>query len=194
MAQYAVGRKFIGTNDRVMGFSPIDPGIEEFVRLTAMSTPPVYEVNSPWEDRWAKPELEQLLAPLDEQRRKVVDILIDQIKSFDGVELSVIWHGTAWKWTLQFSLYGPDGNLIDTLAYLVPKPEVPVLCVPLRAKTVEKLPLRRLNRYVRDSIRVAKRAVDIYWAVWTPSAVTETEHLRDLFKRIHKIMMAQNAG
>ena len=44
--------------------------------MTAMSTPPVYEVNSPWEDRWAKPELEQLLAPLDEQRRKVVDILI----------------------------------------------------------------------------------------------------------------------
>jgi len=161
--------------------------------LTAISTTtsPVYEVKTPWEDRWAKPELEQLLAPLDEQRRKVVDILIELIKSFDGVALSVIWHGTAWKWTLQFSLYDTDGNLIDTLAYLVPKPEVPVLCVPLRAKTVEKLPLKRLNRYVRDSIRVSKRAVDIYWAVWTPSAVTETDHLRDLIKRCHKIMMTR---
>ena len=154
-----------------------------------MSTP-VYDVNSPWEDRWAQPELEQLLAPLDEQRRKVVDIMIEQINEFEGVDMSIIWHGTAWKWTLQFSLYDPDGNLIDTLAYLVPKPDAPVFCVPLRTQTVEKLPLKRLNRYIRDGIRVAKRAVDIYWAVWTPSAVTETEHLRDLIKRRHKIMLA----
>jgi len=169
------------------------PWTQELQRLTAMTTTE-YEVKNPWEDRWAQPELEQLLAPLDEQRRKVVDILIEMIGDYEGVHLSVIWHGTAWKWTLQFSLYGPDGNLIDTLAYLVPKPEAPVLCVPLRPSTVEKLPLKRLNRYIRDGIRVAKRAVDIYWAVWTPTAVTETDHLRDLIKRRYKLMMSRGSN
>lgn len=162
--------------------------------LPTPTTPPVYEVKSPWEDRWAQPKLEQLLGPLDEQRRKVVDILIKQIKSFDGVDLTLIWHGTAWKWTLQFSLYDSEGNLIDTLAYLVPKPESPVLCIPLKPRTIDKLPLKRLNRYVRDGIRVAKRAVDIYWAVWTPTAVTETEHLRDLIKRHHKALITPISG
>lgn len=156
-------------------------------------TTPVYDVKSPWEDRWVQPNLEQLLAPLDEQRRKVVDILIEQIGAFPGVDQKLIWHGTAWRWTLQFSLYGEDGKLIDTLAYLVPNPQTPVICIPLKPQTVEKLPLKRLNRYIRDGIRVAKRAVDIYWAVWTPTAVTETEHLMDLVKRRHKLMMARQS-
>jgi hypothetical protein len=69
-----------------------------------------------------------------------------------------------------------------------------VICIPLRPETVEKLPLKRLNRYIRDGIRLAKRAVDIYWAVWTPSAVTETEHLMDLIKRRHKLIMARQAA
>ncbi len=154
----------------------------------------MYEVCSPWEDRWSQPQVKQLLDPIEEQRRKVVDILIKKINAYPGVHQTLIWHGSAWKWTLQFSLYGTDGKLIDTLAYLVPNPETPVLCIPLKPATVEKLPLKRLNRYIRDAIRVSKRAVDIHWAVWTPSAVTETEHLMDLIKRRHKILMAQQAG
>lgn len=153
----------------------------------------MYEVTSPWEDRWNKPKVEQLLAPLEEQRRKVVDILIKQMLAFPGVHQTLIWHGSSWRWTLQFSLYDPDGKLVHTLAYLVPYPETPVLCIPLRPETIEKLPIKRLNRYVRDGIRLAKRAVDIHWAVWTPSAVTETEHLMDLIKRRHKILLAPPA-
>lgn len=160
--------------------------------MTAMTTPD-YTVKSPWEDRWVQPELEQLLTPMDEQRRKVVDILIAQIGAYPGVHQTLIWHGTAWRWTLQFSLYAEDGKLIDTLAYLVPNPESPVLCVPMKLDAVNKLPLKRLNRYIRDGIRVAKRAVDIYWATWTPTAVTETEHLMDLIKRRHKTLMALRA-
>lgn len=158
--------------------------------MTAMTTP-TYELTSPWEDRWVKPEVEQLLKPLDEQRRKVVDILLDQIGAYPGVHQTLIWHGTAWRWTLQLSLYDNDGKLIETLAYLVPNPESPVLCIPMRPQMVDKLPLKRLNRYIRDGIRVAKRAVDVYWATWTPTAVTETEHLMDLIKRRHKILMAE---
>lgn len=153
-------------------------------------TTPEYTVKSPWDDRWAQPELEQLLAPMDEQRRKVVDILISQIGAYPGVHQTLIWHGTAWRWTLQLSLYAEDGKLIDTLAYLVPNPESPVLCVPMKPDALDKLPLKRLNRYIRDGIRVAKHAQDIYWAVWTPTAVTETEHLMDLIKRRHKTLMA----
>ncbi len=150
-----------------------------------------YKVKSPWEDRWVQPELAQLLNPLDEQRRKIVDILIEKINEFPGVHQGLIWHGAAWRWTLEFSLYDEDGKLLETLAYLVPNPETPVLCVPMKSQMVEKLPIKRLNRYIRDGIRVAKRAMDTHWAVWTPTAVTETEHLMDLIKRRHKILLAE---
>jgi hypothetical protein len=50
--------------------------------------------------------------------------------------------------------------------------------------------MRRLNRYIRDSIRLAKRAVDLYWATWTPTAMTEVEHLVDLVKRKRKALVA----
>ena len=156
-----------------------------------MAKPEEYQVKSPWEDRWVQPEVAQLLDPLDEQRRKIVDILIEKINEYPGVHQSLIWHGTAWRWTLEFSLYDEDGKLIETLAYLVPNPESPVLCMPMKAQMMNKLPIKRLNRYIRDGIRVAKRAVDIYWAVWTPTAVTETEHLMDLIKRRHKILLTE---
>ncbi|GAB4189221.1 MAG: hypothetical protein Kow00105_03730 [Phycisphaeraceae bacterium] len=147
-----------------------------------------YAVKSAWEDRWVQPTLEQLLEPLDEQRRKVVDILIENIEAFPGVERRLIWHGTSWRWTIQFVVFGEDQKLIDTLVYLVPNPESPTVCVPLKPAEVEKLPLKRLNRYIRDGIRVAKRAVEVYWTNWTPTAVTETEHLMDLIKRRHKLL------
>lgn len=143
-----------------------------------------------WTDRWTQPTLEQLLASIEETRLPFVQSLIDQISAYDGVEQRVIWYGTSWKWTLQFVLNDEKGEELGILAYLIPNPQTPMLCIPLRDEMIAKLPMRRLNRYIRDGIRLAKCAVEIHWAIWNPVAGTEVEYLMDLIKRKHKIMRA----
>lgn len=140
-----------------------------------------------WDDRWTEPDLEQLLEPIEEVRRKHASTIIEAIEAFEGVESSLVWHGLAWKWTLQFDMTVADGSSA-VLAFVVPKPEAPVLCIPLRRDLIEKLPLRRLTKYIRDGIKVAKYASDTHWGMWTPGQNPEVEQLMDLVKRKHKIL------
>jgi hypothetical protein len=144
----------------------------------------------PWEDRWTTPSLRQLVHDCEEQRRKVVETLIEQLSGFEGVSQTLLWYGAAWKWTLQFDLQTSSSKQPIILAYLVPKPEAPLLCIPLSKEIIEQLPIRRLNKTVRDGIRSAKCAVEIHWAIWTPSAMTEVEAMVDLIKRKHKLLTA----
>lgn len=147
----------------------------------------------PWQDRWTQPTVEQLLHPIEEQRRKIVQALLEGIQGYEGVQTQIIWYGPSWKWTLHFTLHNDAGEEIETLAYLVPAPTAPILCIPLRDEMIEKLPLRRLSKYVREGIRLAKCAVEVHWAVWTPSQNPEVEQLMDLIKRKHKMLRAADA-
>jgi len=143
---------------------------------------------SPWENRWEEPSLEELIAPYQDNAKKVIDLLLEQLDSLEDVERSIRWHGVAWKWTIQYSLADEAVEDDRPLCYLVPKPEQLVVSIPMTQGVIATLPMRRLNRYVRDSIRSAKRAVELYWATWTPTAMTEVEHLVDLVKRKRKAL------
>ena len=147
-----------------------------------------------WEDRWNEPTLKQLLEPQKDQQKKVLPELIEKVTDFEGVTYRMVWHGAAWKWTIQFDLADEKGKDLGALAYLVPNPERAVYCMPLRPETVEQLPLKRLNKFIREGIREAKCAVEIHWCIWTPSAQTEVEHLTDLVKRVHKIALGKVPG
>lgn len=147
----------------------------------------------PWQDRWTEPTLAQLLHPIEETRRKAVDNLIAAFEGFEGVERSIIWYGTSWKWTIEFTL-ALGGDEGEVMAYIVPSPMAPVICIPLEDAVISKLPIRRLNRYIRDGIRGSKCAVETHWALWTPSNGVEVEHLVDLFKRKHKLLKLGEAA
>lgn len=142
---------------------------------------------SPWENRWTAPTLDLLLEPVDENRRRQIQTLIDRISEYPGISHQLVWLGTSWRWTLQMNLR--VGSEDRPFAFIVPSPEAPAICFPIPDKVLEALPTRRLNRYIRDGLRSAKCAVDIHWAKWTPSAGTEVEHLMDLVKRLHRIYL-----
>lgn len=146
----------------------------------------------PWEDRWNEPTLEQLLKVQKDQHRKPLTTVIEQVAELEGVEQNLIWYGPAWKWTIEFRLPEVVRNgEAEVLAYVVPNPETPLVSVPLRDETVDALPIRRLNKYIRDGVKSAKQAVELHWAVWTPSAQTDAEHLIDLIKRKHKLVTGE---
>ncbi len=146
---------------------------------------------SVWEDRWNQPTFEQLMAPQKEQHLNLLNTLLERLEAYDGVTKEIIWWGDSWKWTIQYNLQTPEGPTTEPMAYFVPNPESPVFCLPMREELIAQLPMKRLNRYIRDGIRGAKCAVQIHWAKWSPTAMTEVEHLTDLIKRKHKILTGQ---
>ncbi len=161
----------------------------------------------PWLDRWTKPTLAQLLDPLKVHNRRQFDRLIAALATFDDIDQTIMWYGPSWKWSLQYT-YTPalcaedepsvtrgkgrtgrtrrtsqTESQTETLCYLVPRLEMPLVCVPLTNEMVEMLSHKRLSGFVRDGVRVAKCAVDTHWATWTPNSEAECEHLMDLLKR-----------
>lgn len=144
----------------------------------------------PWENRWAEPTQEQLGEPMNPDRRKIFDAMIENFASFEGVEQKLVWHGTDWKWTYEFTLEDQSGLDLGTVAYIVPKPDTAIICIPLTDDQLATMPFKRLNKYIREGIRSAKQAVSLHWGLWTPTANTEVEYLTDLFKRKYKALLA----
>lgn len=149
------------------------------------STPPARPA---WENRWNTPTFEELLIVQKEQHQNLLNKLLESIEAFEGISSSIVWYGSAWKWTIEYAFTDDDADTTEPLAYFVPDPEAPILCIPLREEMIDQLPLKRLNRYIREGVRGAKCAVQIHWAKWTPTAMTEVEYLLDLIKRKHKMV------
>ena len=140
----------------------------------------------PWEDRWTQPTAEQLLKAVNSESRSVLAKIMRALNGYDGVTQQVVWYGPGWNWTIQYQIQVAVDAPTNILCYLVPKRERPVVCVPLRARDINRLPVKRLNRIIREGIRNAKCAVTVSWATFTPSNESDAEHLVDLIKRKHK--------
>lgn len=152
-----------------------------------MSRTAAYTDRMPWENRWVEPQFETLLEPLNAQRRRLIEIIMETVNEYDGIMRDLQWYGPGWNWTLQYQFASPIKGLeSDILCYLVPNPEAPIVCVPLCDAEIEKLPLKRLNKLIRTGINLAKCAVAIHWTTFTPTNQTEVGHIVDLIKRKHK--------
>ena len=152
-----------------------------------------YTTRLPWQDRWNEPTLEQLLDPIKEKEAhsKALNNVMAGIEAYEGIERRIVWMGQGWQWCIEYCLEGlhesgPDNP--DAMAYVIPDPEQPMLVIPLHDKQIEQIPLRRVNRFIRDQVRSAKCSVEIHWCKWSPSAQTEVDHLMDLVKRKWKLL------
>ncbi len=142
----------------------------------------------PWQERWTEPTLEGLLAPIDPQHRQVFEALMAELEKYEDVSYSFKWYGPSWNWTLEYAFVDAKGKTIETLGYLVPRIELPVVCVILTDAQIDGLPIRRLNRMIREGIRSAQCAVQVHWCKWTPHNHSEIGHLVDLIKRKRKMV------
>ncbi len=142
----------------------------------------------PWQDRWNEPTVEQLLKPLNAQRRRLLELIMKEADLCQETEQQIVWYGPGWNWTIQYSFKDKQDSLeSDVFCYLVANVETPLVSVPLSDAEIEKLPMRRLNKLIRNGIHNAKCAVAIHWAKWTPTNQTEIAHINDLIKRKYKL-------
>lgn len=144
----------------------------------------------PWQNRWKEPSLDDLLSALKAHHRRVFEKLGEHLETLEPLQRTITWYGTGWHWTIEYRMVTGKGKatVAQPLCYLVPKVESPLICVPLSEQVLEQLPMRRLSKFVRDGIKIAKCAVAIHWATWTPNNQSESEQLFDLIRRKHKIL------
>lgn len=141
----------------------------------------------PWQDRWHCPTVEQLLDPLGPQYRAAMATLLERLGAVERLRQDLVWYGPGWNWTIQFDQLDAEGNKLDTICYVVPDLQVPTVCLPLTVPVLERIPLRRVHKFIRTGIRAAKRAVDVHWATWQLASNTEVEQLMDLIRRRHRL-------
>lgn len=158
---------------------------------SAIMSARVSNFRSAWEDRWSEPTADELLDAIESPSRPSLDKLVEGLEGLEGIEQGVSWYGEAWKWTVEYRLAangnGEGNGEGRTACYVIPNVETPLVCIPLEAPVLERLPIRRLSRVVREGIRSAKCAVSIHWAIWRPTSKVEAEALTDLVKRKIKI-------
>jgi len=140
---------------------------------------------TPWNDRWRQPELEELLSGIKDPYQKLTREIVGRLQEHEALTDRMDWYGVSWKWSLSFRLVGDAGesDAVDAVCYVVPSEERPEVVVPLHRDVLAELPVRKLHRFLRDSIEVAKCAVDIHWVRLTPSSKDEAAAVLDLVDR-----------
>ncbi|MDX1681493.1 MAG: hypothetical protein R3336_00100 [Phycisphaeraceae bacterium] len=144
----------------------------------------------PWEERWHRPTMQRLTERLAQHHERAFNTIINRFESLDTVDIDLVWYGPSWRWTIAVSARpaeaDPEGEDGGVLFYAICNPEGPMLVVPMEEPFVQSLPIRKIHKYVRDGVALAKQAVSIHWGDWTPNNQTEARHIIDLLERYHE--------
>ncbi len=145
---------------------------------------PTTQTRSRWDDKFHEPTPGILFAGVVD--RSLADDLTharQQIHALHGIKESVQWLGTPWKWTFVLSC---ELDPTRALAYLIPEPARPQVCIPLTAAMIRSLPMRRLKKSVREGIMYSKVVAGTYWPTWELGARASAEDVLDLVSRKYK--------
>jgi len=146
-----------------------------------------YKKQSSWEDRFQMPTSDQMREDLAEKPLALIDTARAHILALADLTEQVTWQGLPWRWTVCY-----DSPLDDTraLVHLVLNPNAPELAMTFTADMVERLPMKRLKKHVRDGVLLGRQVAGVYWSSWELANKTQLQDLLDLVTRKHKLLIA----
>lgn len=147
-----------------------------------------------WINRWSQPTVEALVNGLKPHQQRNFGRIIEFLDQLPDLQRELLWYGASWKWTIHYSFAGSQGGEENTICYIVPNTESPVISIPLSDELIARVPMRRLSKFIREGIKSAKCAVEYHWANWTPGLDNETTMVIDLLKRKHRFMTGGRAS
>ena len=134
----------------------------------------------PWTDRFSKPDIRDLSAPYDNAAEALFAAARKSVAEPDAVEEHISWQGLPWRWTLVFE---HPGDPTRAFAYLVPDPHAPKISIPLTAEMIQRLPMRRMKKTIRDGIDSGNRVNSVVWACWDLGSENQLEDILDIVSR-----------
>ncbi|MBY0312628.1 MAG: hypothetical protein K2W85_11210 [Phycisphaerales bacterium] len=141
-----------------------------------------------WNDKFRMPEVAQLRGGLNKPLQSVFDDAREELKRLEGVSESVSWQGVPWRWTLVYTM--AEVPTERALAYLVPDPQRVQMCVPLNQEQIEKLPMKRLKKSIRDGVVHARSVAGVWWPTWDVPTRGALDEVLELVVRKHKMVTA----
>lgn len=114
-----------------------------------------------WENRFHVPTAEQLVTGVTKSLVPATDLSRRTLLEVESSVESVQWRGV-WRWTLVYAASPAEPGL----AYIIPEPSKPRLCIPFPESQLGDLPLKRLSKIVRDGLMAAPIVAGTCWPVW----------------------------
>jgi hypothetical protein len=130
-----------------------------------------------WSNRFTEPSEADLLAGLTREFRRLIERVYSKCDAIDAGERRVLWYGVPWRWTIEIALR--DGG---PLAFVIAEPGRPQLTVPLDATDLDRLPMRRLSKGVREGILGARAVGNMLWPEWELTSNTQVDELMILVR------------
>lgn len=134
---------------------------------------------SPWEDRFNRPNVEELRSQLKVQPQKLFSESRRRLLEVDGVREEPVWYGHCWRWSLEYRK--PRSQ--RPLAVLVPSPTDLQLAMPLDREFLDSVSTRRMKRAVKDGLELAQEPFDTSWGVWSLGSMGMLDDLQDLLEQ-----------
>jgi hypothetical protein len=136
-----------------------------------------------WEDRFARPTLEALLAELPKPAAALVGSFREALLAREGITEELAWQGVPWRWALAFAAGAGPGLAADrVVAYVVPNPVRPLACVPVPSGLVTGSVAKKLSKPTRDAIRFAPSIGGVQWPQWELTSKSVVDELATLVR------------
>ncbi len=126
-----------------------------------------------WADRFTRPASEILASGFAKLAQGAFDLARVRFMGVEGIREEVQWRGV-WNWT--FGYFQAD-EAEPALAFLIPDPERPRICLPFPDALIGDLPARKLARTVRDVLAHSPVVDGLRWPMWDLASKTETEEI-----------------
>lgn len=129
-----------------------------------------------WADRFRTPTCDILLGEVPRPFAAALQHARTKFLAIPGVREVVSWLGV-WNWTLAYER-GQEGE--PAMAYIVPDPSRPRVCITISEACLPDLANRRLSKQVRDAIVFAPVVKAVRWPVWDIDSRAQIDELSEL--------------
>lgn len=138
-----------------------------------------------WKDRFETPTPDTLMDQLAGVHTDILALLRTGLLASNAPREKIKWHGVPWCWTLEYR----QRKAAHAIAFLIPEPGRPRLCLPLTAEFVCSLELSAIAKTLRDGILSGTQVNDLLWVEWEPAAKS---HVAELLWLIDQLTAADD--
>ncbi|MEM9082091.1 MAG: hypothetical protein AAGB34_00740 [Planctomycetota bacterium] len=139
-----------------------------------------------WENRFEEPTQQELVEHYNQQLLNVYNAIFEKLRGLGEMNEQFVWMGAPWCWCTLVNPVDMDPERERSWAYVVADREQPLLVMPVDSETMEKLPMRRIKKHVRDFITRGKKVGDITYVEWPIAAKTQLEDIMDMVNRLYR--------
>lgn len=147
---------------------------------------------SAWSDKFRQPSEDELRTGLSKPLQQVFDDARQRLNEIESGNESVVWQGVPWRWTFVYTAEG--AGEARALAYVIPDPARLQICVPLTNEIVERLPLKRMKKSIRDGVVFARHVAGVSWPTWDIPTKTALDEVFELIARKHAMISGVESG